>query len=385
MLPVDEKEARDVQIVAKSLHVIDKATDFSDFVTIDVEDCGAAFRFFLPLLATTEGKWRLTGTQRNLSRPIKPLIDSLLEVGAGISVDEWTSGEGDKQNSSTSPLALSSIRITGKPLHAEKMRIDCSQSSQFASALLLSSKKLGLQKLEISPTPPPSCNYIRMTEKIIENMDNGEFKYAEIEADWSAALFWYCYVALNPNISCFLPNLKNNSLQGDRIVATWFEQFGVTSQFEERGVKLVNKLTSKQVDEFIGGKVNLFANFDLRNNPDTAPLLAVFAVCAGITLTLTGIQNLNSKESRRTDILVRELSSFAKMEYSEKKGFLKIIPHTCPKNRHLKSKSHNDHRIIMAFSLFALDNTVEFDEVGSVNKSYPSFLNDLSMTDLLSH
>lgn len=352
LLSVGENEANDVQIVAKNLRLVHNAIDLTNIVCVDVEDCGAAFRFFLPLLATRPGRWLLTGTNRILARPIMPLVKSLQEIGADISPNE------------------KGIFITGKPLHDKRMTIDCTQSSQFASALLLSSRQLGLEELEITPTSPPSQSYITMTKMVMEDVERNLFSQKSIEADWSAALFWYGCAALCPNLTIYLPNLKDESLQGDRRVATWFEKLGVSSRFDNEGVLVAKNLPESAESEFL---------FDLRDNPDAAPLLSVLSVCTGRPFFLQGIENLNHKESRRSDVIAEELANYAVIDYAEAEGYLKIIPHTFPRGKQLKFKSHNDHRIIMAFSLFSLYNQIEFDETASIKKSYPAFFNDLSL------
>lgn len=352
VISIHDDDADDVKIVGNNLQVIDSSQSFHEPIRIDVRDCGAALRFFLPLLASKPGKWLLTGTERALSRPLSPLIESLQCVQADIFAEK------------------DGVHITGKELHASQMSIDARKSSQFASALLLSSQKLGLKKLEILPENPPSYPYILMTQKVLRDIENGDFDIEKIENDWSAALFWYCYIALNPDCCCNLPNLREDSFQGDAIIANWFKNLGVSSIFNEKGVKISKGRSDSDHSDLI---------FDLRNNPDTMPLLSVLSVCLQRSFIFHGIGNLNHKESRRSDLIMELLSDYSVIEYSENDGYMRINPFTYPQNLELKFKSHHDHRIIMALSLFALYNRVEFDEVDSVKKSYPLFFNDLSL------
>ena len=55
-----------------------------DHKIIDIADCGTAARFLTTFLACHEGEWLLTGSERMKQRPIKPLVDALLELGADI-------------------------------------------------------------------------------------------------------------------------------------------------------------------------------------------------------------------------------------------------------------------------------------------------------------
>lgn len=283
ILPISDHEANDVLLVHRNLQILDKCRNLTDYVTIDVEDCGAAFRFFLPILATTPGNWMLTGTDRLLMRPITPLVEALQTIGADITVKK----EG--------------IFVTGKELHAAKMTIDSQKSSQFASALLLSSSKVGLEKLEIIPDNPPSSQYIEMTRSVMDGINKNTLSISDIEADWSSALFWYCYVALSPGSSVTLPNLKADSRQSDSIIAQWFEKLNVCTEFDGKSALLTNKKRVFADSRF---------EFDLRNNPDTAPLLSVLSICLQKSFILAGIENLNQKESRRSDTLKKKFKSF---------------------------------------------------------------------------
>ena len=55
------------------------------------------------------------------------------------------------------------------------------------------------------------------------------------ERDWSSAAFWYEYVALHGG-RLQLDGLIDFSLQGDRILATWFKRLGVQTTFDSEGV-----------------------------------------------------------------------------------------------------------------------------------------------------
>ena len=94
----------------------------SPFV-VDIADCGTAARFLTTYLACHEGEWFLTGTDRMKQRPIAPLVDALRKIGADI---QYVEKEG-----------CLPLRIIGKPIPGGKDIIEMSQSSLFASSLLL--------------------------------------------------------------------------------------------------------------------------------------------------------------------------------------------------------------------------------------------------------
>lgn len=352
ILPVQTREAEDVQTVFRCLQIIKQSQNHTEPIQVNVADCGAAYRFLTALLAVIPGKWLLTGSPRILDRPILPLINSLQRAGTNLQPEK------------------NGILITGTILRAPEMEIDCTLSSQFASALLLISPLTGLKTLHIIPENPPSSSYIEMTRQVIADIDRKtNFSLSDIESDWSAAVFWYALAALKGEGSYYLHGLKLGSIQPDSIISTWFENFGITSTQMPDGVVIENDNERKNITEPV--------IFNLYSNPDLAPVLAVFSVLYPCETVLSGLQNLNMKESKRLDILMEELSKFARIEKPDN-GSLHIIPQERINGQQLTFSSYGDHRFVMAFTLFSLFNRVTLDEIESVTKSYPGFPEDIS-------
>ena len=348
ILPIAKDEAEDIDIVAQALQQIHACVPQNCPYPIQVKDCGAAWRFFTALLSVTQGKWLLCGSKRVMQRPIKPLISALQNIGAEIK--ETSDG----------------LLIQGKTLHTTEMTIDASESSQFVSALLLIAPKTGMQKLHIIPDNPPSFPYIEMTKKVMKKVENENipFSIEKIEADWSSAAFWYAFAILR-NTTIYFPNLSLNSLQGDSILAQWATYWNVTSNQIDNGVKI--DATSKNSSS-IPPKVLDFTNFS-----DLAPVLIVLSLLTNQEFIFTGLQNLNTKESQRKEVIIQELSPFADFELVDD-STLRMYNIKVPKGKKLSFSSHRDHRFVMAFTLFALYNIVEIDNVEIVKKSYPKFL-----------
>jgi len=111
--------------------------------------------------------------------------------------------------------------------------------------------------------------------------------------------------------------------------------------------------------------------------PDITMILAVLAVCYPFELTLFGLKNLNLKESNRLDILVNELSKFTKVKKdSENSITIYKRKKTLPQQFHFDS--YNDHRFVMAWSLFENYGEVNIENPGCVKKSYPDFLGNFN-------
>lgn len=356
VLPVGPNEARDVRITARCLQTIKENQNSENPITVDAEDCGAAYRFLLSVLAITKGKWFLTGTSRMTERPIDPLIDSLVTSGADITKME------------------KGIFIHGKELKGGDISVDCSQSSQFASSLLLMAPYSGISNIRCIPTVSNSLPYIQMTEKVIREIEQWDecriFPVNEIERDWSSALFWYAVTALRPESRCTMAGLVLPSSQGDSCIARWFTELGVETRICKDGITISGHGND------IGDSRRILA-FNVESHPDTVPVMACLSVLLNRELILTGTANLNYKESRRLDILAKELSRFAKVYKKENDSLLHIIPEGRAVNRDLSFSTYGDHRFVMAFTLFSLCNNITIDSLEPVKKSYPLFMNDL--------
>ena len=346
--PICSDDSEDVRVMRRCLDAVRKGMDSSEPVVVDAGDCGAAFRFLMALLAVTEGEWLLTGTPRLLERPVIPLVTALRSIGGFVEP------------------APNGWHIVGKPLHAETLAVDCSLSSQFASALLLIGPKIGLKELTTLPAVPPSAPYIALTRRVLDGVLSGT--PLRREADWSTAAFWYAFVRLSPDVdSLLLRDLRLDSQQGDFVISQIFSKLWVSSKQKDEGVFI-----EKTGDLNHNFKFNL----DLKNTPDLAPVLAVTAAMLGVQCTLTGLENLNLKESRRLDVLAQELAPFANVSVED--GTLQIdggkslsFPPSAP----LLIDTHGDHRMVMAFSLLSFKYDVQLSDIECVKKSYPEFEN----------
>jgi len=314
---------------------------------IDIADCGTAARFLTTFLACHEGAWLLTGTERMKQRPIKPLVDALIKLGADIQYVE-------KQ-------CFLPLQIHGKPIQGGKISIDMAQSSQFASSLLLAAPTFpkGLE-LELHGELN-SMPYLDMTLAMMRHF-GAEVERSErmikvkpkpyqptsfmVSSDWSAASYWYEMAAFSEECEIRLHGLSLPSLQGDSIVAEWMKSFGVSTTTFEDGLILTKKPYAKQP-----------LSFDFTSCPDLYPTIA--ATCAGLQVEtqFTGIENLRLKESDRVEAMQTELAKLGSQPL-----------HFC---------AHNDHRIVMALAPLALIyDSITFDHSEVVEKSYPRFWED---------
>jgi len=204
------------------------------------------------------------------------------------------------------------ITLTGDPRLMER---DGKPTSQTHSALLMH----GVEVEDDSP-------YVEMTRRVIAAYPN-----VPLEADWSAAAFWYEYIAIHGG-SLFLEGLTPDSLQGDRIVADIYaKHFGVQTIFTPTGIEIKSGALPMQH----------LCILDFSNTPDLYPSVALTCERLGITLQATGTERLRFKESDRLEaVRLHEV--------------------------------RNDHR--MAMALMCADYPVSIEEQACIAKSYPNFV-----------
>jgi 3-phosphoshikimate 1-carboxyvinyltransferase len=347
--------------------VMQKALKGNDEI-VDIHHAGTAMRFLTAYFAVNEGREVvLTGSPRMKERPIKILVDALLQLGAKI---EYLESEG-----------FPPIKISGQKLVQNKVSLPASVSSQYISALLLVAPKLenGLElKLEGSITSIP---YIKMTLALLNDLniqtsfeDNVikvypkpevESKVMTVESDWSSASYFFSLAALSNEASISLSSYKETSLQGDCALVEIYAKMGVVTCFEE------NKITLVKQPNFEFGTLNL----DLNNTPDIAQTIVVTCLGLGIGCHLTGLHTLKIKETDRLEALRIELTKLG-ANISVTNDSLTLVA-TKEINPNVKIATYNDHRMAMAFAPLALKVPIVIENAEVVSKSYPDFWEDL--------
>lgn len=339
-------------------------------------------RFLIAFFATRPGIRILSGSDRMNERPIKPLVDVLNKLGAKISYLE--------------KKGFPPLKIEGQILDGGEIEIDASVSSQFITALLLIAPtfKNGL-KIRLKERVV-SRSYILMTLKVLEHfgiqwswlddcisISAQEFKGKDyrVESDWSAASYWYEMAALAEEVDFKILGLRKNSIQGDAVVASLFQFFGVRSEFEEDGVRLIK--TNYRPDNF---------GFDFSDYPDIVQTAAATASALNVPSVLTGLHTLRIKETDRIQALRNELRKFGVKVDDVGPTSIQVNPgglsgiavsHKTNSEFHLQEPesvidTYTDHRMAMAFAPLAfLLPEIKIDNPFVVRKSYPDFWSDL--------
>lgn len=337
-----------------------------DASEVNIGAAGTAMRFLTAYFATREGREVvIDGTERMRQRPIGVLVDALRQLGADI---EYVEAEG-----------YPPLKITGTRLHGGALTVSGSVSSQYITAILLIAPVIGgitlTIKGEIMSRP-----YIDMTLALMarygvkaewrENVIHvpaGEYTALDftVEADWSAASYWWAMQAIVPQSRISLKGLEPQSLQGDSRIAELMSQMGVTGNWCGRYLDL-------RSNGGVGCCCSTFA--DLSGTPDIAQTLVVMLCLMGRPFRITGLRTLRIKETDRLEALrteLRKLGYVVKVEGDDAISWhfettaAEASPHIC---------TYHDHRMAMAFAPAAIRFPgLIIDDAQVVSKSYPLF------------
>lgn len=359
---LNDSNAHDVSVMKKALQLSSG--------TVDIHHAGTAMRFLTAYFSVTENaEVLLTGSDRMKQRPIALLVDALRALGATI---EYQGEEG-----------YPPLHIKGTVLPRSSVSIAANVSSQYLSALCLVGAKLP-QGLEIELVGSiTSLPYLNMTLQLLERigisarLDDRRIRISPkseiepislaVESDWSAASYYYSIVALSKlGTKATLSTLREDSLQGDRVLSTIYKDFGVSTRFDD----------GKVILEKVSEPLSQTLSYDLKDAPDIAQTIAVTAAGLQVDCYLTGLHTLPIKETDRLAAMKCELEKVgADVEIDAES--LRVFGH----NAKLQSASiatYNDHRMAMAFAPLAILIPLTIEESFVVEKSYPDFWKHLS-------
>ncbi len=351
----------------------------ADGATLDAGAAGTCFRFMTAYLSTQGGTQILTGTERMKQRPIGILVDALKKLGASIEYLE---------NKGYPPLKIHSPTSFGEN---NQLSISADTSSQYISALLMLAPTLP-NGLELTLDGKiVSRSYIEMTLRLMEHFgvshqwDGQTIKIKPqaykandytIEADWSAASYYYAIAAFaEENLNLRLNGIFEDSVQGDAVIAEMGQRFGLKTVFKDGFVYL------KKSGELLAP---MFEK-DFLLCPDIAQTVAVICAGLGIQGLYSGLETLKIKETDRVAALQTELGklqvflSELPARFSKKSD----VTYYMQEGRSLLNEptfpTYEDHRMAMAFAPLAMYSPIYIEDPMVVVKSYPQFWEDLKI------
>ena len=307
---------------------------------LNCRESGSTLRFFIPLALCMGQPVTLRGSQRLLERPLTVYEDLCREYGFSFRKES------------------DAVTVCGQ-LKSGHYTLRGDISSQFITGLIFALVYRN-QDAVIRILPPfESRSYIDLTISALRSF-GADVAFSDdltvcvrhsqlhgwsgrIEGDYSNAAFLDAYNHLDSDVR--IGNLKQDSLQGDRVYRDFF----------------------RQISECI-------PTLDISDCPDLGPILFALAALKN-GATFTGTDRLKVKESDRGLAMHQEL---------EKLGGGLIFGNnriTVPKQRlqyrGIPLDSHNDHRIVMAMSVILSQLGGSIQGIQAVRKSYPGFFDDI--------
>jgi 3-phosphoshikimate 1-carboxyvinyltransferase len=326
-------------------------------------NAGTAFRPLTAALSFSKGQYTLSGLPRMHERPIKDLVDALLQLNADITYL-------DQEGYPPLKISPSEIMING-PI---KIRGDI--SSQFLTSLLMAmplTKKEVVIEIEGDLISKP---YIDITLNLmarfgihVKKIDwkhfviPGSSSYVSpgeifVEGDASSASYFLAAGALAGDIE--VKGIGRNSIQGDVKFAEALVLMGADINILEASIQ-IKKVAALQA-----------INLDCNHIPDAAMTLAVLALFAKGTTKLLNIGSWRVKETDRIKAMATELRKLG-AAVTEGNDFIEITPPLKIKE-HIEIDTYDDHRMAMCFSLVSLRNIpITINDPACVNKTFPTY------------
>ncbi len=326
-------------------------------------NAGTAFRPLTAALSFSQGNYMLSGVPRMHERPIKDLVDALLQLNANIT---YLNQEGYP------PLKISPSEI----IINSSVKIRGDISSQFLTALLMA---IPLTKKEVSieivgdliskPYIDITLNLMSRFGVHVKKIDwqhfliPGSSAYVSpgeifVEGDASSASYFLAAGALAGDIE--VKGIGKNSIQGDVKFTEALVLMGAKIQTLEASSK-VSKVKTLQA-----------INLDCNHIPDAAMTLAVLALFANGTTKLHNIGSWRVKETDRIKAMATELKKLG-AAVVEGEDFIEITPPLHIKEN-VEIDTYDDHRIAMCFSLVSLKNIpITINDPACVNKTFPTY------------
>ncbi|MCR5715911.1 MAG: 3-phosphoshikimate 1-carboxyvinyltransferase [Lachnospiraceae bacterium] len=304
--------------------------------TIDVGSAGTAARFLTAMLAFSDGTYEITCSAQMEKRPMEDLFVALKCAGAKFIPEDATHLP---------------VRVQGcsKPCH--DLQMDIHRSTQFLSALLLTSPMLqdGLSVRITSEKKTGS--YIAITREMLKDwgvmttfdgdcyqVPKGSVLRAgayDIEPDVSGACYFYALAAITGGKIC-VRGVKEGLMQGDMKFLEVLSQMGAAVRTAGEGI---------EVEGPSGGLHGI--SVQMNDFSDQALTLAAIAPFADAPVTISGIGHIRGQECDRLHAMEVNLASCG-IRTSVTEDCITIYPGT-PHGAIIQT--FEDHRVAMAFSV----------------------------------
>jgi len=337
-------------------------------------DSATFFRFLALRVSRQIGHFKLMGSERLLQRP----HDELLLLLESLGVHVWW--ESDERSKKFRALHIRSQNGWQAPPDGT-LRVSVYRSSQFLSALLLSSwnlpfdlqlrlhgemvskpyfemtrsfvEKCGMEIAQESVSSTESLIKIKRHQKIIASE-------VPIESDWSTGVFLLTFGTVEGDyaLKSFIPD----SLQADAEGLKLLLEMGADIKFQNNLLFVKESSTLRGID------------CDLKNSPDLFPVLCALSALPRVRgmSNFRSLGHLEFKESHRPKKLLELLSGLGAKCRFDGDIFEVLEPISLTQKFYFDPRP--DHRLVMAGKILTRAGAnLELADESVISKSFPEF------------
>jgi 3-phosphoshikimate 1-carboxyvinyltransferase len=323
---------------------------------LDANESGLSARILLAIAGSLDGVSRIAGRGRLPERPMGGIVEVLRAQGVEVIGDRLP------------------IEVHGRgPLWGGRIEVDCTESSQFASAIMLVAPLMHEPATIELKGLSGSAGYLDMTASIMRRfgatvtatttgyeIDNDGYRAADvmIEPDASAAVYPVCLAAVTGG-RVVVEGLGEGSPQPDVRVAAVLEKMGCRVDLGP------SRVVVDATDTRLQG-----VDVDMSAAPDGALAVAVACLFADGPSRIGGLGSLRHKESDRLAAISTEMSRLG--ADVEVVGDALVVR---PGRLHgAEIDPHGDHRIAMSMAIAGtVVEGVTIRDPQVVNKTWPGF------------
>jgi len=327
-------------------------------------NAGTAFRPLTAALALSGGHYKLSGVPRMHERPIGDLVDALRQLGADI---RYLGNEG-----------FPPLEIFPTAIRPDTAQVRGDVSSQFLTGLLMALPLTGETMTVEVVGELISKPYIEITLALMARfgvkveregwqrfvIEGGQCYHSPgtifVEGDASSASYFLAAGAISGG-PVRVEGVGRDSIQGDVRFAEALKQMGAQVAMGDNWIEACGPAS---------GKLKAI-DLDCNHIPDAAMTLAVAALFADGTTTLTNIASWRVKETDRIAAMATELRKVG-ATVEEGPDYIRVTP---PKKLipNAAIDTYDDHRMAMCFSLVALGVPVRINDPKCVAKTFPDY------------
>ncbi len=335
-----------------------------------IGSAGTIARFLPGLLCAGDGEWMVRASLQLSSRPIKPLVDALIDLGGDIVfVQEW---------------GRLPIRIKGRRLSGGTVHMSGAVSSQFVSGVIMASP-LASNPVQIEVTDAiVQPGYVQVTLTMLKRFgveveaDDSFRRFSirpqpyrpasmNIAADASTASYFLALAAVTGG-DVTITNLSSTSEQPDVQFLHVLERLGCEVAADDSGVRV------RARGPLRGGQY-----FDMKALSDVALTLAAMAPFADGPIGIGGVEHIRHHECDRLSAMAASLSLLG-IKVEERPDGLTIWP---GRPACAELDTYDDHRVAMSLAVLgSAANGIVLRNPGCVSKTCPSFFDLLTKLGL---